>query len=123
MRALAVAAAMAIAPLRAGAEEPAALHFQAGNYDFGRGLGAFVRASFNDGQNETWAFTEIDRSLAVGAVQSGARWGRERDEAGARLSGSGLSGPHPAHPGRRGLGVVTLRRAPAPWPPSPCRAR
>jgi len=29
MRALAVAAAMAIAPLRAGAEEPAALHFQA----------------------------------------------------------------------------------------------
>jgi len=64
------------------------------NYDFGRGLGAFVRASFNDGQNETWAFTEIDRSLAVGAVQSGARWGRERDEAGAGLVVSGLSGPH-----------------------------
>src|SRR2546426_1097087 len=55
------------------------------NYDFGGGLGCFARASFSDGQNESWAFTEIDRSLAVGAVQSGARWGRGNDEAGLPL--------------------------------------
>jgi len=76
------------------------------NYDFGRGLGSFVRASFNDGQNETWAFTEIDRSLAVGAVQSGARWGRERDEAGAGLVVSGLSGPHRAYLEGGGYGFI-----------------
>ncbi|HXL40300.1 MAG TPA: carbohydrate porin, partial [Myxococcales bacterium] len=76
------------------------------NYDFGRGLGAFVRGSFNDGQNETWAFTEIDRSLAVGAVQSGARWGRERDEAGAGLVVSGLSGPHRAYLEGGGYGFI-----------------
>jgi len=76
------------------------------NYDFGRGLGGFVRASFNDGQNETWAFTEIDRSLALGAVQSGARWGRERDEAGAGLVVSGLSGPHRAYLEAGGYGFI-----------------
>src|SRR5256712_1218409 len=65
-----------------------------GNYDFGGGLGCFARASLNDGQNETLAFTEIDRSLAVGAVQSGARLGRGRDEAGAALVVSGLSAAH-----------------------------
>jgi high affinity Mn2+ porin len=76
------------------------------NYDFGRGLGAFIRASFNDGKNETWAFTEIDRSLAVGALQSGARWGRERDEAGAGLVVSGLSGPHRAYLAGGGYGFI-----------------
>ncbi len=76
------------------------------NYDFGRGLGAFIRASFNDGKNETWAFTEIDRSLAVGVVQSGARWGRERDEAGAGLVVSGLSGPHRAYLEGGGYGFI-----------------
>jgi high affinity Mn2+ porin len=76
------------------------------NYDFGRGLGAFIRASFNDGKNETWAFTEMDRSLAMGALQSGARWGRERDEAGAGLVVSGLSGPHRAYLEGGGYGFL-----------------
>src|SRR5262249_4049724 len=35
-------------------------------------LGAFARLSWNDGRNETWAFTEIDHSLALGAVEHGA---------------------------------------------------
>ncbi len=64
------------------------------NVDFGAGLGGFTRLSFNDGQNETWAFTEIDRSIALGATQSGARWGRDLDEAGAAVVLSGLSAAH-----------------------------
>src|SRR5882672_2058772 len=51
------------------------------NKDFGGGFGAFARVSFDDGQNESWAFTEIDRSAAAGAVQSGALWSRPGDEA------------------------------------------
>ena len=35
---------------------------------FGNNLGAFVRASWNDGKNETWAFTEIDQSLTGGIM-------------------------------------------------------
>ena len=76
------------------------------NYDFGGGLGCFARASFNDGQNETWAFTEIDRSLAVGAVQSGARWGRGNDEAGAALVVSGLSAAHRSYLASGGYGFL-----------------
>jgi high affinity Mn2+ porin len=76
------------------------------NHDFGNGLGAFVRASFSDGANETWAFTEIDRSLALGAVQSGARWGRPGDEAGAALVVSGLSGLHRQYLAGGGYGFL-----------------
>ncbi len=60
-------------------------------------LGVFVRVSWNDGANETWAFTEIDRSFAAGAVQGGARWGRPQDEAGAAVVVSGLSDLHRAY--------------------------
>ena len=76
------------------------------NHDFGGGLGGFVRASFSDGGNETWAFTEIDRSLALGAVQTGERWGRVRDEAGVALVVSGLSGAHRAYLAGGGYGFL-----------------
>lgn len=29
-------------------------------------MGAFLRAGWNDGHNETWVFTEIDRTLSAG---------------------------------------------------------
>ncbi len=81
----------------------AALSF---NHDFGAGLGAFARASFNDGHNETWAFTEIDRSIAAGVLQSGARWGRDGDEAGAALVVSGLSSDHRRYLAGGGYGFL-----------------
>jgi high affinity Mn2+ porin len=76
------------------------------NYDLGGGVGCFARASFNDGQNESWAFTEIDHSLAIGAIHSGARWGRERDEAGAALVVSGLSAAHRSYLAAGGYGFL-----------------
>ena len=86
------------------------------NQDLGSGLGAFVRASANDGRNETWAFTEIDRSVAAGLVQSGSRWGRDGDEAGLGLVVSGLSDPHRRYLAAGGhgflLGDGALRYAP-----------
>ena len=57
-------------------------------------LGAFLRASYNDGHNETWAFTEIDRSLAFGLVQQGSLWSRPLDELGAAVTIDGLSPWH-----------------------------
>ena len=76
------------------------------NQDFGGGLGAFVRVSYNDGRNETWAFTEIDRSAALGAVQSGARWGRADDEVGVALVVSGLSDLHRRYLAGGGYGFL-----------------
>ena len=69
-------------------------------------LGVFARGSWNDGATESWAFTEIDRSLAAGAVQGGARWGRPADEAGLALVVSGLSAAHRAYLQRGGLGFL-----------------
>jgi high affinity Mn2+ porin len=76
------------------------------NCDFGGGFQAFARASFNDGRNESWAFTEIDRSFAAGAVQSGAPWGRGHDEAGLAAVVSGLSGPHRSYLAHGGVGFL-----------------
>lgn len=76
------------------------------NQDLGGGLGAFARASWDDGANETWAFTEIDRSLAAGVVQSGSRWGRSQDEAGAAAVASGLSAVHREYLAAGGYGFL-----------------
>jgi high affinity Mn2+ porin len=42
-------------------------------------LGAFVRASLDDGRTEIYEFTDVDRSLAVGVSLAGGRWGRPDD--------------------------------------------
>jgi high affinity Mn2+ porin len=71
-----------------------------------RTLGAFVRASINDGKNETWAFTEIDRSLAFGAVQNGAPWKRPNDEAGAAFVIDGIAPWHRRYLAAGGYGFL-----------------
>lgn len=70
------------------------------------GLGAFLRVSMNDGANESWAFTEIDRSVAVGCVQDGALWHRKRDEAGAAVVVNGLSAEHERYLAGGGYGFL-----------------
>ena len=69
-------------------------------------LGVFLRASINDGNNETWAFTEIDRSLAFGVVQSGAPWKRPDDEAGAAFVTDGIAPWHRRYLAAGGYGFL-----------------
>ncbi len=57
-------------------------------------LGAFLRASWNDGKHETWVFTEIDNSLSAGISLNGRRWGRPNDQIGLAYVSSGISNPH-----------------------------
>jgi high affinity Mn2+ porin len=57
-------------------------------------LGGFFRASWNDGNNETWAFTEIDRGISAGLSLTGERWKRENDNIGIAYVTSGISSPH-----------------------------
>ena len=68
--------------------------------------GAFLRASFNDGKNESWAFTEIDRSLAFGVVQDGSLWGWRYYEVGLALVVDGLSGLHRDYLAQGGYGFI-----------------
>jgi len=57
-------------------------------------IGAYVRLGWNDGQTETYAFTEIDRSLASGVLVRGTRWQRAEDTLGIAGYVNGLSSAH-----------------------------
>jgi carbohydrate-selective porin OprB len=57
-------------------------------------LAAFLRASWNDGQTEEFAFTQIERSLSLGGELPTDGWGRAGDHVGAAVAVNGLA---PAH--------------------------
>ncbi|MFL5306898.1 MAG: carbohydrate porin [Polyangia bacterium] len=69
-------------------------------------MGAFLRASWNDGHNESWAFTEIDRSVAVGVTQNGHAWRRPNDIVGLGVVASGLSPWHERYLAGGGYGFI-----------------
>jgi high affinity Mn2+ porin len=57
-------------------------------------IGLFARLSWNDGQNEILAFTDIDRSLSGGVSIKGRSWGRPDDTIGIAGAVNGLSDAH-----------------------------
>ena len=63
-------------------------------------------ASWNDGRNETWAFTEIDRSVSIGFLTSGGTWKRPQDHFGIATVVSGLSSHHRNYLAAGGLGFI-----------------
>lgn len=79
-------------------------------------FGVFARAAWNDGRNETWAFTEIDRSLSAGVVRDGDTWKRPNDRLGLAYCISGLSDAHSDYLSAGGKGFMLgdgkLRYAP-----------
>ncbi|MBK8570298.1 MAG: carbohydrate porin [Nitrosomonadales bacterium] len=54
-------------------------------------IGVFSRVSWADGKTETYAFTEIDHSLAAGTVIQGNAWSRIQDSIGIAFVQNGLS--------------------------------
>jgi high affinity Mn2+ porin len=69
-------------------------------------LGTFARGGWSDGHNETWAFTEIDRSVSAGAQLNGTLWGRSRDRFGLAGVVNGLSQAHEDYLAHGGLGFM-----------------
>jgi high affinity Mn2+ porin len=57
-------------------------------------LGAFARIGWNDGEAETWMFTEIDRIASLGLSLRGNRWGRGEDTVGLGVSLAGIASDH-----------------------------
>ena len=66
--------------------------------------GVFARLGRSDGASEVYAFAEIDRSLSLGAVLKGARWGRALDTFGLAYARNGLSDSHRDYLAAGGLG-------------------
>lgn len=54
-------------------------------------IGLFARWSWNNGQSETEAFTDISRSLSAGTSVKGSFWGRPDDTYGLAFSFNGIS--------------------------------
>jgi carbohydrate-selective porin OprB len=69
-------------------------------------VGAFARASWNDGRTESFTFTEIDRSIAAGLSLAGKPWGRASDTMGFALAANGLSADHRRYLEEGGTGLI-----------------
>jgi len=74
--------------------------------EFTRDLGGFLRAGWNDGHTETWAFTEVDRTLSLGLSLNGAAWRRAEDTVGFAGAINALSPDHRAYLAAGGLGFI-----------------
>ena len=66
--------------------------------------GVFARAMWSDGKTETYAYTEIDRSISAGALAKGTAWRRAKDTLGVAIARNGLSKVHRDYLAAGGLG-------------------
>jgi high affinity Mn2+ porin len=69
-------------------------------------LGAFLRASFNNGDEEAYEFTDIDQSVSGGLALKGSTWGRGDDTVGAAVVVDGISKAAQVYFAAGGLGTL-----------------
>lgn len=69
-------------------------------------LGAFGRAGWSDGRNESFAYTEVDRTVQVGGFSKGAVWRRTNDKAGVTFVANGIVTAHQQYLTLGGLGFL-----------------
>lgn len=69
-------------------------------------LGAFMRAGWSDGNNETWNFTEVDRTISAGLSQKGTPWSRSGDTVGLAAISNWLSQNHAYYLAAGGQGFL-----------------
>ena len=66
--------------------------------------GLFARGGWNDGATETFAYTEADRTISLGAQIAGVSWRRPDDRIGIAVDANGLSAAHADYLAAGGLG-------------------
>ncbi|HEY7305737.1 MAG TPA: carbohydrate porin [Bryobacteraceae bacterium] len=67
---------------------------------------AYGRLGWNDGGNESFAYTEVDRTASLGADLFGRLWRRRADKIGAAFITNGISGDHRRYLELGGLGFL-----------------
>jgi high affinity Mn2+ porin len=75
-------------------------------YAFPRLVRLFARAGWNEGHNESFAYTEVNNSVQIGGDLSGAMWRRSHDRFGVAVVSNGLSGPHREYLALGGVGFL-----------------
>jgi hypothetical protein len=58
---------------------------------------AFARIGWNNGRTESYAYTEVDQTAALGLTLGGRRWGRRGDRAGVAFVSNGISRDHQSY--------------------------
>src|SRR5262249_37164222 len=87
-----------------GAVPDVTAHRKDGRVKFGLGINldqelplevrAFLRTGFNEGHFESFAYTEVNDTFALGADLRGVHWSRPDDKVGLALVTNGLSEEH-----------------------------
>jgi carbohydrate-selective porin OprB len=68
--------------------------------------GVFVRTGGNDGANESFAFTEVDRHVSAGVQLSGANWRREDDRFAIAIVRHDIAAVHQRYLAAGGIGFL-----------------
>ncbi len=55
---------------------------------------AYSRFGWNEGQHESYAYTEVDQTVQIGADRTGERWGRKFDKAGLVFVSNAIKADH-----------------------------
>jgi hypothetical protein len=74
--------------------------------EFRHGFRGFARWGWNEGEHESYAYTETDQTWAVGADLAGDRWHRKLDKLGVAFVSNGISKDHQRYLQLGGLGFI-----------------
>lgn len=69
-------------------------------------VGAFGRVGWSDGRNESFAYTEVDRTVELGVFTKGDWWHRADDRAGAVFVANAIVAAHQQYLALGGLGFI-----------------
>ncbi|MGD1108499.1 MAG: carbohydrate porin [Terracidiphilus sp.] len=71
-----------------------------------KNVGVFARLGWSDGQNETYCYTEDDRTVQIGGLAMGDSWRRSSDRAGVAFVTNGIVASHQQYLALGGLGFL-----------------
>ena len=66
----------------------------------------FGRFGWNEGQHESWAYTEVDQTIEAGGDLGGDPWGRQFDKLGVVFISNAIKRDHQAYLALGGLGFL-----------------
>jgi len=66
----------------------------------------FARWGWNEGQHESYAYTEVDQTIQIGADLAGNSWHRREDKLGGVFVSNGISADHQKYLALGGLGFL-----------------
>lgn len=100
----------------AGSEPDVTAYRRQGRVKYGFGVNAeqeltavwraYARFGWNEGHNESFAYTEVDQSASIGTDLRGTRWHRKDDKWGVALLLNAISGDHRQYLALGGLGFL-----------------